>query len=184
MLKLCGDNCYTSTDHGKTLIDEVGAIGRRLLLLAYATVRTHHRFAQQADKETIYHRRMQRLKRSFQETLEKGSQLSPLSATRTYHQCVHLLKDEVICWTFLKDNRIPLTNNVAESALRPYVLWRKISFASQSLHGLRFRPMVLTVTSTAKHLGMSSLDVMREISAQGLSGKAISFQFPFQQRIA
>ena len=104
-------------------------------------------------------------------------------AKRTRNQCIHLLKDEDMAWTFLKDIRIPLTNNLAESALRPYVIWRKISFSSQSLQGLRFRPMVLTLTGTARQLGISSLAMMRAISEQGLAGKPITFQFPFDRRL-
>ena len=163
---------------------QVYAIGKRLLLLGHAVIRTHHRFAQEPDKTTGYHRRMQRLRRSFQATLEQGRQLHPVNAFRTRNQCIHLLKDEDLCWTFLKDSRIPLTNNLAESALRPYVIWRKLCFATQSLQGLRFRPMILTVTTTARQLGMSSLAVLRDISEQGLARKSITFRFPLEQRIA
>jgi hypothetical protein len=162
---------------------QAGAIGKRLLLIGHAVIRTHHRFAQQPDKVTIYQRRMQRLRRSFQATLQKGKQLNPVIAQRTHTQCDHLLRDEDLCWTFLQHPTIPLTNNRAESALRPYVIWRKLSFATQSLQGLRFRPMILTVTTTARRLGMSSLEVLRAISEQGLARKKITFRFPFDQRI-
>ncbi len=162
---------------------QAGAIGKRLLLLSWVIFRTRHRFDKNPDQEVIYRRRMQRLRRSFRATLEKGEQLNPLMAKRTRNQCIHLLKDEDMAWTFLKDIRIPLTNNLAESALRPYVIWRKISFSSQSLQGLRFRPMVLTLTGTARQLGISSLAMMRAISEQGLAGKPITFQFPFDHRL-
>jgi len=163
---------------------QAGAIGKRLLLIGHAVFRTHHRFANDPDNITIYHRRMQRLRRSFRDTLEKGKQLNPVIAQHTHTQCAYLLKDEDLCWTFLKDPIIPLTNNRAESALRPYVIWRKLSFATQSLQGLLFRPMILTVTTTARQLGMSSLETLREISEQGLSRKKITFRFPFDRRIA
>lgn len=162
---------------------QAGAIGNRLLLLGWIIFRTRHHFENNSEWEAIYRRRMQRLRRSFQATLEKGVQLSPVTAKRTRNQCIHLQKYEAMCWTFLKDNRIPLTNNPAESALRPYVIWRKLSFATQSLQGLRFRPMILTLTGTAKQLGMSSWEMLREISQQGLERKAITFQFPFDRRL-
>lgn len=162
---------------------KAGAVGKRLLLLAWAISRTRHRFEANPGWEVIYRRRMQRLRRSFQATLEKGVQLSAVTAKRTLNQCIHLQKHEAMCWTFLKDNRIPLTNNPAESALRPYVIWRKLSFATQSLQGLRFRPMILTMTGTARQLGMSSWEMLREISQQGLERKAITFQFPFGRRL-
>ena len=74
-------------------------------------------------------------------------------ADRTANQCRHLLKDEMMCWTFLKDSAIPLTNNLAERAIRPYVIWRKLSFASQSYQGDQFRPMILTILGTTQKLG-------------------------------
>ena len=159
---------------------KAGAIGKRLLLIGHSVMRTHHRFSQQPDKETLYQRRMQRLRRSFQATLEKGKQLDPMTAKRTYNQCLHYSRDEELFWTFLKNPAIPLTNN---PALRPYVIWRKLSFASQSLQGLRFRPMILTLVGTARQLGISRVEMLREISAQGLAGKTITFQFPFRQRM-
>lgn len=163
---------------------QAGDIGKRLLLIGWLVFRTRHRFEKKPEWEAVYQRRMQRLRRSFQATLERGKQLSPITAKRTRNQCDHLLKAEAMCWTFLKDTRISLTNNPAESALRPYVIWRKISFASQSLQGLRFRPMILTLTGTAKQLGISSLDMLRKISQQGLAQKSITFQFPFDRRLA
>lgn len=162
---------------------QAGAIGKRLLLLGLVIFRTRHRFEKKPGWEAIYRRRMQRLRHRFQATLEKGAGLSPVTAKRTLNQCLHLQKYEAMCWTFLKDNRIPLTNNRAESALRPYVIWQKLSFATQSLRGLRFRPMVLTLTGTARQLGMSSWEMLREISEQGLERKSITFQFPFEQRL-
>ncbi|MGB1258220.1 MAG: IS66 family transposase, partial [Thiolinea sp.] len=162
---------------------QAGAIGKRLLLLGLVIFRTRHRFDKDSEWEPTYRRRMQRLRQSFQATLEKGTALSAVTAKRTLNQCLHLQKAEEMCWTFLKDNRIPLTNNWAESALRPYVIWRKLSFATQSLRGLRFRPMILTLTGTARQFGMSSWDMLREISQQGLERKSITFQFPFDHRL-
>ncbi|WP_432648861.1 IS66 family transposase [Methylomarinum roseum] len=45
-----------------------------------------------------------------------------------------MLHDEPRFWTFLKDapGAIPLTNNTAERAIRPYVIRRKTRFFSQS----------------------------------------------------
>jgi hypothetical protein len=100
---------------------------------------------------------------------------------RTTNQCKHLLKDEAMCWTFLKDDRIPLTNNRAERVIRPYVQWRKTSFASQSAQGDRFRPTVMTVLGTARQLGMNMATLMREVCAQGLAHKPVSVRFALGQ---
>lgn len=137
---------------------EGGVIGKHLLLIAYATVRTQHRWQQQPDQAERYRRRLLRLRRSFQSTLNQGLALD--NCKRTTNQCKHLLKDEAMCWTFLKDTRIPLTHNRAERVIRPYVQWRKTSFFSQSAQGDRFRPMALTVLGTARQLGMNIATLM------------------------
>ena len=153
-----------------------GTLGKRLLLIAYATVRTHQRGQQHPEGMPRYRRRLLRLRRSFQATLRKGAALE--HCRRTRNQCTHLLKEEALCWTFLKDARIPLTNNRAERVIRPYVQWRKTSFASQSAQGDRFRPMVLTVLGTARQLGMSMATLMRDVCSQGLAHKPVTVRFP------
>jgi len=45
------------------------------------------------------------------------------------------------------------TNNAAERALRPAVLWRKGSFGTRSEDGARFVERLLTVSATCKQHG-------------------------------
>ena len=47
-----------------------------------------------------------------------------------------------------KDRAIPAENNLAERALRPLVIARKISFGSQSEKGLRTREILMTILGT------------------------------------
>lgn len=47
-----------------------------------------------------------------------------------------------------KDRSIPAENNLAERALRPLVIARKISFGSQSEKGLRTREILMTILGT------------------------------------
>jgi transposase len=51
-------------------------------------------------------------------------------------------------WTFLDVERVEPTNNVSERALRPAVIWRKLSFGTQSANGSRFVEAILTVVET------------------------------------
>ena len=64
-----------------------------------------------------------------------------------------LLPDVHTCWTFLEDHRIPLTNNFAERAIRPYVIWRKLSYSTQSDAGNQFRPMIFKFNPDATIAG-------------------------------
>jgi transposase len=51
-------------------------------------------------------------------------------------------------WTFSQVEGVEPTNNVAERALRPAVLWRKGCFGTQSADGSRFVERMLTVSAT------------------------------------
>jgi transposase len=53
-------------------------------------------------------------------------------------------------WTFLEMERVEPTNNVSERALRHAVIWRKLSFGTQSAHGSRFVATILTVVETCR----------------------------------
>jgi len=53
-------------------------------------------------------------------------------------------------WTFLVVESVEPTNNAAERALRPAVLWRKGCFGSQGEGGKEFVARILTVSTTCK----------------------------------
>ena len=62
--------------------------------------------------------------------------------------CRELTKWWPALWTFARVEGVEPTNNVAERALRPAVLWRKGSFGSDSEAGSRFAERLLTVAAT------------------------------------
>jgi transposase len=64
--------------------------------------------------------------------------------------CRSLLKHEPALWTFIHREGVELTNNGAERALRPVVLWRKGSFGTQSRTGSDFVERMLTVVATLR----------------------------------
>jgi transposase len=53
-------------------------------------------------------------------------------------------------WTFVTTEGVEPTNNAAERALRPAVLWRKGCFGTQSETGNRFVERILTVSATCR----------------------------------
>ena len=53
-------------------------------------------------------------------------------------------------WTFVTVDGVAPTNNAAEQALRPAVLWRKGSFGTHSRDGSRFVERMLTVTASCR----------------------------------
>jgi transposase len=53
-------------------------------------------------------------------------------------------------WTFLEVDGVEPTNNAAERALRHAVIWRKLSFGTQSAAGSRFVETLLTTIETCR----------------------------------
>jgi transposase len=53
-------------------------------------------------------------------------------------------------WTFVRVEGVEPTNNAAERALRPAVLWRKGCFGAQSAEGNTFVERILTVSATCR----------------------------------
>jgi transposase len=64
--------------------------------------------------------------------------------------CRNLLELEPALWTFVRIEGVEPTNNAAERALRPAVLWRKRSFGCHSAAGCRFVERTLTVVQTLR----------------------------------
>jgi transposase len=69
---------------------------------------------------------------------------------KTEGTCRELLKLRQALWTFVRHAGVEPTNNAAERAIRPGVLWRKGSFGTQSAEGSRFVEAMMTVVATLK----------------------------------
>jgi transposase len=63
-------------------------------------------------------------------------------------------------WTFLDVEGVEPTNNVSERALRHAVIWRKLSFGTQSARGSRFVETILTVVETCRQQSRNSFDYL------------------------
>ncbi len=63
-------------------------------------------------------------------------------------------------WTFLDVPRVQPTNNASERALRPAVIWRKLSFGTQSAAGSRFVETILTVVETCHRQSRNSFEYL------------------------
>jgi len=63
-------------------------------------------------------------------------------------------------WTFLEVEGIEITNNASERALRPAVIWRKLSFGTQSAAGSRFVETILTVVETCHRQSRNSFEYL------------------------
>jgi hypothetical protein len=61
-----------------------------------------------------------------------------------------LLNVEPALWLFVSVEGVEPTNNAAERAIRPAVIWRRTSFGSQTQDGSTFVSRMLTVVTTLK----------------------------------
>ena len=96
---------------------------------------------------------VERLRQGLKQELEQAARLpidsqekTPLA--KTVRTCRQLLKGEPSLWTFVSCDAVQPTNNAAERALRPAVIWRRTSFGSQSRKGSQFVARMLTVTTS------------------------------------
>jgi transposase len=91
--------------------------------------------------------------------------------------CRNVLKLWLSLWTFVREAVEP-TNNAAERALRPAVLWRKGCFGSQSEGGLRYVERMLTLTATARQQQVHPLDYLTQAISALRTGAAAPALIP------
>lgn len=77
---------------------------------------------------------------------------------RLIGMCEELHNHRAWLWTFLEVEGVEPTNNAAERSLRHAVIWRKLSFGTQSTSGSRFVETLLSVIETCRQQDQSVLD--------------------------
>jgi transposase len=133
-------------------------LGERLLAIATRIFAAWHRFRAVAiDRPTLLVE-LAPLQDELRRALEDG--LDPPHAVVAGALCGNLLDSWPALWTFAHVAGVEPTNNAAERALRPAVLWRKGSFGTQSDGGSRFVERLLTVAATCKQQGRGLLDFL------------------------
>ena len=93
------------------------------------------------------------------------------------HPVVQTLSREYLAvwpalWTFVVVAGVEPTNNPAERALRPAVLWRKGSFGTHSADGSRFVERMLTVVATCRQQHRDSFAVLRDALTAAHPGRS------------
>ena len=89
---------------------------------------------------------------------------------KTVRTCRNLLKFEEAFWLFVSQDGVEPTNNAAERAIRPAVIWRRTSFGSDSAAGSEFVSGLLTVVSSLKLQERNILDFLTESVSAARSG--------------
>ncbi len=100
---------------------------------------------------TITYVEMQRLMQPVRLAVERLLLRGKFSGNpKLIGMCKELYAHREWLWTFLEVEGVEPTNNVSERALRHAVIWRKLSFGTQSRHGSKFVATILTVVETCR----------------------------------
>jgi transposase len=92
-------------------------------------------------------RRMGPVRRKVECLLLRGTHSGSRKVRGT---CRELYEHRQWLWTFLRHQGVEPTNNAGERSLRHAVIWRKLSFGTQSARGSRFVETMLTVIETCR----------------------------------
>jgi len=140
-------------------------IGEALLDRGYRLFHWWHRVRDGTMSQELFREAVILLREGFHQELLSAAAIeigvrekTPLA--KTVRTCQQLLKVETALWTFVTTEGIEPTNNAAERALRPAVLWRKNSVGSQSEAGSLFVSRMLTVVTTLRSQNRSVLDYL------------------------
>ncbi len=150
-------------------------VGRALLQDTTAMFARWHR----VRDGTLSHRRfwleMRPLRRRVEGRLRRGAALRDAKTAAT---CRALLELAPALWTFIDLPGVEPTNNAAERALRPAVLWRRKSFGTHSAAGSRFAERLLTVAATLNQQHRNIVDYMTTACHASLHGKSAPSLLP------
>ena len=111
---------------------------------------------------------MQPIRREVERLLEVGQRCG---VPKTEGTCRAIFKLRQALWTFVRHEGVEPTNNAAERAIRPGVLWRKGSFGTQSAEGSRFVEAMMTVVATLKQQHRNVLDYLTAACEATLRGE-------------
>jgi len=134
-----------------------GRIGDELLACARHMFACWHRVRDGTLNRKVFGYEMPFLRHRIETLLQEGAHCRHPRTART---CRHILKQRHALWTFLDTPGVEPTNNHAERTLRGFVIWRKISFGTQSARGSRYVERIMTVAGSCKLQGRNILDFL------------------------
>ena len=150
-------------------------LGDALLTQAHQMFTWWHRVRDGTLKRASFRSAMTPLRREVERLLEAGSRCG---VPKTEGTCRDILKRREALWTFVQVEGVEPTNNTAERAIRPGVLWRKGSFGTQSAEGSRFVESMLTVVATLQQQKRNVLEYLTAACEAALRGEAAPSLLP------
>jgi transposase len=113
-------------------------------------------------------RRMAPVRREVERLLLRGMASANKSLVG---MCQELYDHREWLWTFVRCEGVEPTNNAGERALRHAVIWRKLSFGTQSAGGSRFVETMLTVIETCRQQHRNTFQYLTAAVQAHLAGQ-------------
>src|SRR5256712_11402376 len=142
-------------------------IGEALKRQAQQMIHWWHRVRDGTLSRSSFRSYMSPVRREVERLLEAGS---TCGGPKTEGMCREILKLRQALWTFVHLAGVEPTNNTAERAIRPGVLWRKGRFGIQSVQGSRCVEAMMTVVATLKQQHRNVLAYMTEACQAAYTG--------------
>ena len=136
---------------------QVKRLGRDLLRQQKLLFEQWRRYKSGEIKWATFQNLVRPIRKQFNSLLVRGSFSGNPKLTGF---CDELRRHQDWLWTFTKIMGIEPTNNDAERALRPAVIYRKLSFGTQSASGSRYVERILTVSETCRRQSRSAYEFL------------------------
>jgi transposase len=150
-------------------------IGEALQAQVHQMFQWWHRVRDGTLAQASFAHYMRPVRREIERLLAAGQ---TCGVPKTEGTCRDILKRRQALWTFVRHAGVDPTNNAAERAIRPGVLWRKGSFGTHSPEGSRFVEAMMTVVATLKQQHRPVLDYLTAACEAALSGEAAPSLLP------
>lgn len=147
-----------------------GRVGEELLNRTHRLFHYWHRIRDDGLTRRGFESQMTRLRREVESLLTEGSRCADRATVAT---CTELLNYSANLWLFVYCPDVEPTNNAAERSLRHAVIWKHLSFGTQSDHGSRFVERLLTVIETCRQQKRNAFQFLIDSVAAQHSGQAI-----------
>ena len=171
--------CWAHLERDITKISERGGrseeIGNAILEYVQEMWHLWHRFTSGQRSRPWLQKKMRPLRQAVEDLLAQGT---ACGHSKTQETCKRILKLKAALWNFVDTPGVEPTNNFAERTIRPYVLWRKISFGTQSERGNRFVERMMTVTATCRQQRRNVLEYLTAAIQAHLRGDQVPSLLP------
>jgi transposase len=159
-----------------------GKIGKELLKYSYQMFSYWHKIRDGKITREQFKKLMEPIRKEIEVLLENGANCRN---KKTAGMCKQILKIKAALWTFVEQEGIEPTNNIAERIIRSLVIWRKTSFGTQSARGTLYLERIMTVAATCRLQKRNVLEFVTDAIKAYLTGTqapSLIPQFDMQEK--